>query len=209
MVHIVAIDALSFHKPKQQFEEFLIRRELNKAFCGFYSCDEDESPIPVASGNWGCGAFKGFNRLKCLIQLMACVASRRNLVYYTFNDFELLLEMEEMFQFLQENSITVAQLWRYLTSFKEKRNFELLYHHIHEQFKAEKLLEGLDFKTDSKEFVPKENLLDLESEEDLENPTKKMKIDDATSSNDASENHENESESAAKERKITDYFTKN
>ena len=94
--------------------------------------------------------------------------------------------MEEMFQFLQENSITVAQLWRYLQNFNEKRNFELLYHHIHDQFKAEKLLEALDFNTDIEDKeVPEKTLqvlLELESEEVLENPTKKMKIDDPTSS---------------------------
>lgn len=165
---------------------------------------------------------------------MACVASRRNLVYYTFNDFELLLEMEEMFQFLQNNEITVSQLWRYLTNFKGKRtNFGLLYHHIHEQFQAEKLLEGLedlsDFNTSTQDIAEKKSsephLISEEisntNEDVLENPTKKMKINDSacddtikvnlekTADDLSLEKEENETKNALLEQKITDYFTKN
>jgi poly(ADP-ribose) glycohydrolase len=51
--HIVAMDALSFHKPLMQFEEFLLSRESNKAYCAFFHNPNDEQkPIPVATGNW-------------------------------------------------------------------------------------------------------------------------------------------------------------
>ncbi len=39
----------------------LMRRELNKAFCGFMTSDPTPSGrgMAVATGNWGCGAFGG------------------------------------------------------------------------------------------------------------------------------------------------------
>lgn len=204
LLHIVAIDALAFHKPSMQFKETLIRRELNKAFCGFYS-EGDGVQLPVATGNWGCGAFRGYNRLKCLIQFMACTANKRNMVYYTFNDFELLLEMEEMFQFLQDNEITIAQLWKYLTSFDPSQNFNLLYHHIHSQFMedfkkreeiVERTVEGCSSNEDGKQKQEPQS-------SELENPTKRMRIgDDQATSND-------DKEAPPKSNKlITDYFTK-
>jgi len=33
---VVAIDALYFSKPSEQYKSFRIKRELNKAYCGFY-----------------------------------------------------------------------------------------------------------------------------------------------------------------------------
>lgn len=234
-----------------QFKEFAIRRELNKAYCGFFSTADDGMNIPIATGNWGCGAFRGYSRLKCLIQLMACVASKRILVYYTFNDYELQLEMEEMFEFLQQNDITIAQLWKYLISFNAKNEFSLLYHHIHEQFLADKELEGLEnlsefdknseelleartvegsCSTDDVDKLPEESPnieesktchIETTSEKDLnqsgevlENPTKRMKIDDDNlESSKKDESNVAEiikfpSEPPPKNKLITDFFTK-
>lgn len=39
-----------------------IKRELNKAYVGFYT--KTDQPDAVATGNWGCGAFKGDPVLK-------------------------------------------------------------------------------------------------------------------------------------------------
>lgn len=111
MIYVVAIDAISFSsKPHLQFEGFTLKREVNKAFTGFYHDPLDErSPIPVSSGNWGCGAFRGYKQLKALLQLIACCANRRNLIYYTFDDKELMDEIHEMFTFLTENKVTVGK----------------------------------------------------------------------------------------------------
>ena len=38
-------------------------RELNKAYVGFSAADSGPLP-PVATGNWGCGAFNGDPRFK-------------------------------------------------------------------------------------------------------------------------------------------------
>lgn len=142
MIYVVAIDALSFHKPQQQFEEFALLREANKAFTGFYHDPADPSaPVPVASGNWGCGVFRGHKPLKVLIQLMTCCANRRNLVYYTFGEDELMEQIHEMFHFLTTNEVTIGnqfavcpsrrlvifwnsfpgQLWKLLIEFKRRK----------------------------------------------------------------------------------------
>jgi Poly (ADP-ribose) glycohydrolase (PARG) len=59
-------------------------------------------------GNWGAGAFQGYNKLKCLIQLIACALNNRNIIYCTFDDSSLLLEMSKMFSYLNAKDITVG-----------------------------------------------------------------------------------------------------
>lgn len=106
--HVIAIDAISFSSTSWQFKEELILREVNKANVGF-SFDLLTRAPAVASGNWGCGAFGGEPRLKALIQLIACAANKRSLVYYTFGDSELRDEIHEVYMFLKENKITIGE----------------------------------------------------------------------------------------------------
>ncbi|XP_044257907.1 poly(ADP-ribose) glycohydrolase-like [Tribolium madens] len=113
---LAVIDATQFTKSKDQFHCSTILRELNKAYVGF-SCREKQNLAPVATGNWGCGAFKGDPNLKSLIQLMACSASGRDLVYYSFGDVELRDEFYKLYLFLANKKITICQLWRYLCRF--------------------------------------------------------------------------------------------
>lgn len=42
----------------------MLRREVNKAYCGFMPSSDQLSKkhMAVATGNWGCGAFKGDKR---------------------------------------------------------------------------------------------------------------------------------------------------
>ena len=69
---MVAMDALYFGMLPQlrmtQFKETEMLRELNKAFLGFTpksakfhayvnTTRNSAAPKPVATGNWGCGAF--------------------------------------------------------------------------------------------------------------------------------------------------------
>lgn len=108
--YVVAIDALCFHKPNMQFEEFALKREMCKAFVGF-TCEtaEEKPPVPVCSGNWGCGAFRGNKHLKALIQLMVCCINRRNLLYCTFDEKDLVDEVYDMFEFLTRSDISVGE----------------------------------------------------------------------------------------------------
>lgn len=144
---VVAIDALNFHKPNDQFREDLMLRELNKvningtgcrllaklhfsfgqAYAGYRPWLQTPAPA-VATGNWGCGAFGGEPRLKALLQLMVCCAASRPLVYFTFGDRQLSTEFLQMYRFLRGDAeggvrggVTVAQLWSYLKRFREQR----------------------------------------------------------------------------------------
>jgi len=66
--HLVAIDALFFRQQSEQFYMKPINRELIKAYTGFANGLQPNGgcTFPVASGNWGCGAFNGDRQLKGL-----------------------------------------------------------------------------------------------------------------------------------------------
>ncbi|KAK4881298.1 hypothetical protein RN001_004617 [Aquatica leii] len=113
---IVAIDATRFTKSLEQYKTTHVLRELNKAFSGFHSNCKEQLPA-VATGNWGCGAYRGDPNLKFLIQLMACNISKRDMVYFTFNNNELSTKLKEMYLFLKNNNVTICQLWEYLKWF--------------------------------------------------------------------------------------------
>jgi poly(ADP-ribose) glycohydrolase len=64
----------------------------------------------VATGNWGCGAFKGDPRLKFLIQLMAVSeADRKRMHYYTYNDETLAMDLRAMHKLLVDKRIRVGE----------------------------------------------------------------------------------------------------
>lgn len=129
---IVAIDALEFRDTSHQFKEELMLRELNKAFVGFYHGLSSPAPA-VASGNWGCGAFRGEPHLKSLLQLIVCAHINRPLYYFTFKDEELKENLEKIFDFLKLNHVLVKDLWRILREFSVKKlNIDQLYPFIHQ-----------------------------------------------------------------------------
>lgn len=115
---IVAIDAFHFRSYIDQFSPEKIKRELNKAYCGFFREGiKPENLSAVATGNWGCGAFGGDNRLKALIQLLAAAETGRDVVYFTFNDQELMHEVHRMHSFLVENNKTVGDVYKLLLNY--------------------------------------------------------------------------------------------
>ncbi|XP_028651315.1 poly(ADP-ribose) glycohydrolase isoform X1 [Erpetoichthys calabaricus] len=106
---IVAIDALKFRRFLEQFTPEKIRRELNKAYCGFARPSEKSKKLPaVATGNWGCGAFGGDTRLKALLQIMAAAEAGRDVAYFTFNDTQLMKDVHEMHTFLTQRKVTIG-----------------------------------------------------------------------------------------------------
>ncbi|XP_033644445.1 poly(ADP-ribose) glycohydrolase-like isoform X1 [Asterias rubens] len=138
---IVALDALVFRNFSDQFKPQLLRRELNKAFCGFY---ENGTPVAnltaIATGNWGCGAFGGDARLKGLLQMMAAAECHRDVAYFTFGDAKLCFELCKMNEFLVSQGVTVGDLWLVLQRYREevlsktKRNFANLYTFIYQVY---------------------------------------------------------------------------
>ncbi|GAB5578574.1 poly(ADP-ribose) glycohydrolase isoform X1 [Prionailurus iriomotensis] len=123
---IVAIDALHFRRYLDQFVPEKIRRELNKAYCGFLRPGvSSENLSAVATGNWGCGAFGGDARLKeALIQIMAAAVAERDVVYFTFGDSELMRDIYNMHTFLTERKLTVGEVYKLLLRYynEECRN---------------------------------------------------------------------------------------
>ncbi|KAM4637051.1 poly(ADP-ribose) glycohydrolase isoform 2-T2 [Discoglossus pictus] len=118
---IVAIDAFHFRCYSEQFVPEKIRRELNKAYCGFYRHRvQPQNLSAVATGNWGCGAFRGDPRLKALLQILACAEAERDIVYFTFGDSELMKDIHRMHSFLTEKNLTVGDVYTLLLSYSEE-----------------------------------------------------------------------------------------
>ncbi|XP_077506255.1 poly(ADP-ribose) glycohydrolase-like isoform X2 [Amblyomma americanum] len=115
---VVAMDALCFATPGEQYRPVSIRRELNKAYCGFM-CPElpRTQRSAIATGNWGCGAFRGDPQLKAIIQVMAASAAGRDLVYFTFGDWQLCQSLQSMLHFLRSRGITVGGLYKLLVEY--------------------------------------------------------------------------------------------
>lgn len=93
-----------------------------QAYTGFHSRSHDVLPA-VATGNWGCGAFNGNAALKFLIQLMACSAANRNMVYFTFGDKTLRDKMHNMYMFLAKHEITISKFYYFIYAIKYSNLF--------------------------------------------------------------------------------------
>ncbi|RXG73462.1 Poly(ADP-ribose) glycohydrolase [Armadillidium vulgare] len=144
LCQVVALDALRFTKnPSAQYKPNLILRELQKASLNTFFSTEFKiiivlatsayvgfSPlngtvgnnVAVATGNWGCGAFRGDPRLKGLIQIAAASIVGRSLAYFTFGDKELRDDLADVHHFLREEGVTVGQLVMALCQFGLREN---------------------------------------------------------------------------------------
>ncbi|XP_029166400.1 poly(ADP-ribose) glycohydrolase-like isoform X2 [Nylanderia fulva] len=121
MTSIVAIDALYFRQPSLQFKIDNITRELNKAYVGFVGSDIYKNNLSaIATGNWGCGAFRGNPKLKVLIQLMAAAVADRPMVYFTFGDTKLRDDVAAMYAHLVQHDIDIARLYSMLSEYHQE-----------------------------------------------------------------------------------------
>jgi len=137
---IIAIDAHVFHCYSDQFRGSSLKRELDKAYCGFRSTtvDTPENLQAVATGNWGCGAFGGSIHLKALLQLMAAALAKRDMVYFTFGDKNFTQDLRIMHDFLIQRNVTVGKLWSGLSmygkEFKSQDSHISLYPYLEKMF---------------------------------------------------------------------------
>ncbi|MCJ8742305.1 hypothetical protein PDJAM_G00080580 [Pangasius djambal] len=137
---IVAIDALKFDDPRQQFTEKNIKRELLKAYVGFRkdpNIPTDYTPA-VATGNWGCGAFKGDPMLKALIQMMAAAVAQRDLAYFTFENKKQAEDLQRMHALLKGHKMTVGKLYNLLQDYCK--------HYSHHHHKAKNVFDYISEK---------------------------------------------------------------
>ncbi len=90
---VVAIDALPFSSSRDQLMQFHkkpVLRELNKAYIGFNVGEWQESPADrkksIATGRWGCGAFRGNAQLKMVIQWLAASEAGKSVIFHCYED---------------------------------------------------------------------------------------------------------------------------
>uniref|UniRef100_A0A8C7LH14 poly(ADP-ribose) glycohydrolase n=2 Tax=Oncorhynchus kisutch TaxID=8019 RepID=A0A8C7LH14_ONCKI len=116
---IVAMDALHFRHQREQYNMKQVTRELNKAYCGFKAGDNTYPDFlpDIATGNWGCGAFNGDPKLKALVQLMAAARAKRGVSFFTFNNFILERELQDMHHLLDTHRTTVGELYELLVDY--------------------------------------------------------------------------------------------
>lgn len=79
-----------------------------QAYAGFSWGMIQGNKESVASGNWGCGAFRGDAHLKALLQLMAASITGRQLAYFTFGQPKLRDSIADMHSFLVKHEVTVG-----------------------------------------------------------------------------------------------------
>ncbi|CAL8135945.1 unnamed protein product [Orchesella dallaii] len=120
---VVVMDALEFkeHQKELQFQRHFVDRELHKAYVAFMLTDSVN--IPVATGNWGCGAFNGDPELKFLIQwLAASETGRKLLVYHTIGSARQTESINSMKATLINKKVRVGDLYRIVILYDIKRN---------------------------------------------------------------------------------------
>lgn len=121
---IVAIDAIV--NMGNQYQNAMVRRDLAKAFVGFCSLPAD---AVIATGNWGCGAFRGDPILKFMQQLMAIAATdltlspdvlpQRRVIYCTFKKPQLALQLQTILKRLVAKNVSIAEAYAWLTEFAQ------------------------------------------------------------------------------------------
>lgn len=114
---LCAIDAMDYRMmgEENQYRVEVMNREIQKAYVGFLG-----GTTPVATGNWGCGAFLGNKKNKSILQWIACSEVGRPMIYCTFGDQKLSKEMEIFMKKVQDAGVNVGQLYQMLIQVSEK-----------------------------------------------------------------------------------------
>jgi len=121
-VELTAIDAKDYRyfSSRQQYLEEFSRREVLKAYAGFYS-PGDGPKRKVATGNWGCGAFLGDKFHKPFLQYIAASEADRDMLYCTFKDIPQTEALQECVTLLRASRWLVKDLWNCITSYDYSR----------------------------------------------------------------------------------------
>ena len=118
--NFVAIDALNFSDhPERQYNKQAIDRELTKAYVGFNQQGYDY----IRTGNWGSGAFRGDNRLKLIIQLLACIVANKKMIYCCFEENDKK-RLEPVLRYC--NDKTVAGVYNKISKITSKADLDAI-----------------------------------------------------------------------------------
>lgn len=102
----------------KQFEQIIVDRELTKCFCAFRPRSNQIHINPIASGNWGCGAFHGDPELKFILQwLAASQAGQRSLHYYTLGDKKQTEKIMHIVKFLGKRNVKVGTIYEAICTY--------------------------------------------------------------------------------------------
>lgn len=115
---IVAMDAINFPQNKShfQYKKQAIDRELHKSFVAFIP---GHYKTPIATGNWGCGAFGGDPELKFLIQWMAASQNQRSLLYHAKDEVQKI-DFENIVKFVVSKKALTGTLYNVLIRYEEE-----------------------------------------------------------------------------------------
>ncbi|CAF3767930.1 unnamed protein product [Rotaria sordida] len=129
--HVVAMDAIYFRNPSDQYQMKAVDRELLKAYTSFSPLGKgSDYEFGIATGNWGCGAFNGDKQLKAIIQLMAASEARRPLIYAAYGDKNLITSFSVVYDYLKNQGATVGDLYYYLIRYYRKPHRDSLFEYI-------------------------------------------------------------------------------
>jgi hypothetical protein len=120
---VVGIDAISYggNNVSRQYSHRCILRDLTKAVVGFAYPDATTTTWPVATGNWGCGVFRGDPELKFVIQWLAATLTGRNLVYVIFEQTSDLQEkVTTLLQECEQLHVPASWLVAFLIGLEEE-----------------------------------------------------------------------------------------
>ncbi|KAL6065054.1 poly(ADP-ribose) glycohydrolase [Balamuthia mandrillaris] len=128
---VIAIDAVDFRmiengEHKQQYEIPFLLRDLNKAYAGFSVPEEGiytatKALKPIATGNWGCGIFKGDPQLKAIIQVIAAAQCGRSIKYFAFEQSQLPSQLHSLLYLLKQKQTAIGDLITLLKTYGENR----------------------------------------------------------------------------------------
>ncbi len=124
---IIAMDALELDLEQSEgqileLQPGNLRRELNKAYCGFAPLQGKPFSL-VSTGHWGCGAFGGHKYTKVLIQIMAAAEAKTRLVFHDIPETpDFLPQLTRFLALLGRHRVTVGRLYSALLEAGRLRN---------------------------------------------------------------------------------------
>lgn len=111
---VVAIDAREYSDPMKQFKRKEIERELNKAYCAFYSKSENKTKI--ATGHSG----HGDKELKAILQLLAASEAEREIVF-CMPEPDFQKKFQKTVDILNTARLTIREVLRAVNEFNRDR----------------------------------------------------------------------------------------